>query len=166
MTVRLSKDLRNQVIGVLKTGSTVNDIADHFGCSRQTIHYLMNRYNRTGSVRVRAWPGRARVTTLRPYCVNTLMHPCNCFNQQSLLLDVYGVHSQKIINHFMQNYGPGIFQHNNARPHTTRKSPHISMLKITSTSCLGLLHSQSWTPKITYRMNWLGGSGKIIKWMQ
>ena len=62
----------------------------------------MNQYNRTGSVRVRARPGRARVTTLRPYRVNTSIHSRNRFNQQPLLLGVYGVHAQKIINHFMQ----------------------------------------------------------------
>ena len=121
MTVRLSKDQRNQVIGVLKAVSMVNDFAHHFGCSRQTIHNLMNRYNRTGSVIVRARPDRARVTTLRPYHVNTLIHPRNSFNQQLLLLRVYRVHAQKIINHFMQNNRPGIFQHDNAWPHTTRK---------------------------------------------
>ena len=54
VTARLSKDQRNHVIGVLKAGSTVNDIAHQFGCSRPTIHYLMNRYNRTGYVSVRA----------------------------------------------------------------------------------------------------------------
>ena len=80
MTVRLSKDQRNQVIGVPKAGSMVNDIAHHFGCSRQTIHDLMNWYNSIASVRVRARPGRARVTTLRPYRVNTLIHPRNRFN--------------------------------------------------------------------------------------
>ena len=86
MTARLSKDQRNQVIGVLMAGSTVNDIAHHFGCSRQTIHYLMNQYNKTGYVRVRARPGRARVTTLRRYRVNALTHPRNRFKRQSLLL--------------------------------------------------------------------------------
>ena len=65
VTERLSKDQRNQAFGVRKAGSTVNDIVHHFGCSRQTIHYLLNRYNRTGYVRVRARPGHARVTTLR-----------------------------------------------------------------------------------------------------
>ena len=67
MTARLSKDQRNQVIGVLNAGSTVNDIAHHFGCSRQTIRYLMNRYNITVYVRSRARPGRAHVMTLCPY---------------------------------------------------------------------------------------------------
>ena len=67
-------------------GSTVNDIAHHFGCSRQTIHYLMNRYNKTGYVRVLPRPGRARVTTLRPYRFNALTHPRNRFKRQPLLL--------------------------------------------------------------------------------
>ena len=90
MTACLSQDQRNQVIGVLKAGSTVNDIWHHFGCSRQTIHYLMNLYNRTGYVRVRARPGRARVTMLRPYRVNALTHPRNRFKRQPLLLVLWG----------------------------------------------------------------------------
>ena len=86
MTVRLSKDQRNQVFGVLKAGSTVDDIAHRLGCSRQAIHYLMNRYNITGYVRVRARPGHARVTTLRSYRVNTLTHPRDRFKRQQVLL--------------------------------------------------------------------------------
>ena len=91
MTARLSKDQRNQVIGVLKAGSTVNDISHHLGCYRQTIHYLINPYNRTGYVRVRARPGRARVTTLRPCHVNALIHPRNRFKRQPLLLIFTGL---------------------------------------------------------------------------
>ena len=52
VTASLSKDQRNHVIDVLMSGSTVNDITHHFDCSRQTIHYLMNRFNKTGYVRV------------------------------------------------------------------------------------------------------------------
>ena len=86
VTTRLPKDQRNQIIGVLMAGSTVNDIAHHFGCSRQTIHYLMNRYNNTGYFTVRARPGRARVTTLRPYRDKTLTHPRKRLKRQPLLL--------------------------------------------------------------------------------
>ena len=71
---------------MLNAGSTVNDIAHHFGCSRQTIHNLMNRYHSSGSVSVRIRRGRALVTRLRPYRVNTLTHPHSRFNQQPLLL--------------------------------------------------------------------------------
>ena len=55
----------------------------------------MNRYNSSGSVKVRSRPGRARVTTLRPYHVNTFTHPRSRFNQKPLLLAVYVVHVQK-----------------------------------------------------------------------
>ena len=102
VTVRHSKYQRNQVIGVLKAGSMVNDISHHFGCSRQTIHNLMNPYNSFGSVRVGTRPGRARVTTLCHYRVVTLTLPYSRFNQQPLLLGVYWVHAQNILNHFMQ----------------------------------------------------------------
>ena len=81
----------------------------------------MNQYNKTGSVRICARPGCAHVTMLRPYCVNTLIHPNNHSKQQPLLLGVYGVHAHKIINHFMQNNGPGIFQHDNAMSHKMSK---------------------------------------------
>ena len=91
MTARLSKEQRNQVIGVLMAGSTVNDTAHQFGCSRQTIHYLMNQKNKTGHVRVRARPGRARVTTLRPYRVNAFTHLRNRFKRQPLLLIFTGL---------------------------------------------------------------------------
>ena len=86
MTARLPKHQRNRVLGVLMAGSTVNDIAHHFGCSRQTIHYLMTRNNKTGYASFRARPGRARVATLRPYRVNTLTHPRKRFKRQPLLL--------------------------------------------------------------------------------
>ena len=90
MTAGISKYQRNQVIGVLMAGSTVNAFAHHFGRIRQTIHYLMNRHNITGSVRVRARPGRASVTTLRPYRVNALTHPRDSLKRQPLLLVLTG----------------------------------------------------------------------------
>ena len=58
----------------------------------------MNRYNNSGSVIVRARTDRARVTTLRHYYVNMLTHARSRFNQLPLLLGVYGVQSQKILN--------------------------------------------------------------------
>ena len=71
MTAGLSKDQRNHVIGVLMAGPMVNDIAHHFGCSRQTIHYLMNRNSKTGHFRARARPGRTSNRTKVPTIVIT-----------------------------------------------------------------------------------------------
>ena len=121
MTIRLSKDQRNHVICALKAGSTVNDTGHHLGCSIQAIHYLIIRYSNSGYARVRTRSGHARMTTFRPYRFDALTHPHRRFNQQPLLLGVYGADAQKILNHFMQNNGPDIFQHGNARPHTARK---------------------------------------------
>ena len=64
---------------------------------------------------VRARPGSARVSRY------TLTHPRNRFNQQPLLLSLYGVRAQKINDHFIQNNGPGIFKNDSARLHTTCK---------------------------------------------
>ena len=76
MTARLSKDQRNHVIGVLNVESTVNDFAHQFGCSRQNIRYVMNQYNKTGYVNVRAktWSRKCNdVTSLTRKRVNSPM---------------------------------------------------------------------------------------------
>ena len=60
---------KKQAIGMLRVGSIANNIAHHFGCSRQIIYKIVNLYNITGSVR-----DRARydiVTYLSRYHVNS-----------------------------------------------------------------------------------------------
>ena len=101
---------------MLKAGPTENDIAHHFGCSRQTIHYLMDPYNGTGYVRVRARPSRARVTTLHRCRVNTLLTHVIVLNA-TIIARLYGIQACTKDSHFVQNSGPGIFQHD----HTRRK---------------------------------------------
>ena len=73
------EDQSNQAIGMLRAGSMVNNIAHHFGRSRQTKPV-------TGSARDRARPGRARATTLRPYRVIPFTQLRYRFNQHPLLL--------------------------------------------------------------------------------
>ena len=69
-----------------------------FGCSRQTIHNLVNRYSITGSVTARARPDHKHVTTLRPYHVNTLTHPRNCFYINNYCLAFTGfMHKRSLI---------------------------------------------------------------------
>ena len=48
---RLSENQRNQASGMLQAAAMVNDVAQHFGCSRQAIHNLNTRFAITGSVR-------------------------------------------------------------------------------------------------------------------
>ena len=90
VTARHSKDPRNQVIGVLKVGFTVNDIMHHFGCSRQTIHDLMNRYTSTASVKSPCKTLSRKGDNVTSSSRYTLIHPRNRFNQQPLLLAFTG----------------------------------------------------------------------------
>ena len=71
---RISENQRNQAIGMLQAGAMVNDVAQHFGCSRQTIHNLNTRFVITSSVRDRPHPGQRRVTSQQDDRYITLTH--------------------------------------------------------------------------------------------
>ena len=60
---RLSENQLNQAICMFRAGAMVNDVAQHFGCSRQTSHNLNTRFAISGSVRNRPRPGQHRVTS-------------------------------------------------------------------------------------------------------
>ena len=49
---RLSRDVRNQAIGMLAAGLTVNDVAGRLNVHRNTVGRLLSRYRRTGIVTV------------------------------------------------------------------------------------------------------------------
>ena len=73
---RLSENQHNQAIGMLQAGTMVNDVAQHFGCSRQTIHNLNTRFAITGSVHDRPGPGQRSVTSqqVNRYIMLTHLH--------------------------------------------------------------------------------------------
>ena len=145
MTARLSKDQRNQVIGVFIAGSTANDIAHHFGCSRQTIHYLMHHYNKTGYVRFRARPGRARVTTLRPFRVIALTQPRNRFKRQQLLLVFTGLmHKRYLV--ILCKLTDLAFSSMTMQGLTQHVNNHIIPCWNNVNLLLCLLHPGSWAP--------------------
>lgn len=60
---RLNAAQRNNAIGRLQAGATQQEVARHFGVSRQTISALWTRYNNTNRVDDRPRSGRPRVTT-------------------------------------------------------------------------------------------------------
>ena len=76
---RLSENKRNQAIGMLQAGAMVNDVAQHFRCSRQTIHNFNTRFLITCYVRDRPRPGQRRVTSQLDDHYNTLTHLRNRF---------------------------------------------------------------------------------------
>lgn len=61
----MTLDQRNVAIGMLTAGSSVRDVARHFGFSERTIHRLKTRFRQTGSVSDLPRSGRPKVTTAR-----------------------------------------------------------------------------------------------------
>ena len=60
---RLSRDVRNQAIGMIAAGMSVNAVAGRLNVHRNTVGRLLGRYRRTGIVADAQHPGRPRVTT-------------------------------------------------------------------------------------------------------
>ena len=88
--LRLCENQRNQAIGMLQAGAMVNDVAKHFGCSRQTILNLNTRIAIIGSIRDRPRPGQ-RVWRHKGTTVILRWRICvTDFYQQRQLLDNLG----------------------------------------------------------------------------
>ena len=84
----------------------VNDIAQHSGCSHQTIHNLNTRFAITGSVRDRPHPGQRRVMSQQDDRYITLMHLHNRFLPAMATARQLGVNAQTIQNGLRQNNIP------------------------------------------------------------
>ena len=98
---QLSENQRNQAIGMLQAG-----IAQHFGCSRQTIHNLNTRFAITGSVRDRPHLGQRCVTSQQYDRYITLTHLLNRFLPATATARQLGVNAQTIRNGLRQNNIP------------------------------------------------------------
>lgn len=103
---RLAENQRNQAVGMLRAGTSVNDVALHFGCSRQTIHNLTTRYATTGSVTDRPRSGRPRATSRRDDHVITLTHLRNRFTPATVTSRRFRVTAQTIRNRLRQDRVP------------------------------------------------------------
>ena len=103
---RLSENQRNQAIGMLQAGAVVNGIAQHFGCSRQTIHNLNTRFVITSYVRDRPCPGQRCVTSQQDDRYIMLTHLRNRFLPAAATARQLGVNAQTIRNRLRQNNIP------------------------------------------------------------
>ncbi|WAQ94934.1 TCB2-like protein [Mya arenaria] len=99
---RLSKNERNQAVGMLAGWMSAMVVARRFGCCRKTINLLVSRYQQTGAVHDR----HLRVTTARADRFITLTH----LRQRQLAATVtarqYGVSGQTIRNRLRRNAQP------------------------------------------------------------
>ena len=103
---RQFENQRNQAIGMLQAGAMVNDVAQHFECSRQTIHNLNTGFAITGSVRDRLRPGQRRVTSQQDNRIMTLTHLHNRFLPVMAAARQLGVNAQTIQKRLRQNNIP------------------------------------------------------------
>ena len=104
---RLSENQRNQAIVMLQAGAMVkNDVAQHFGCSCQTIHNLNTRFAITDSIRDRPRPGQRRVTSQHDDHYIMLTYLRNQFLPATATVPQLGVNAQTIRNHLRQNNTP------------------------------------------------------------
>ena len=133
MIARLSENQRNQAVGLLSAGSTVNITVHHLA-----THNFVNWNNISGSVRDPARPSLAGATM----SIITLTHLRYRFYQQPLLVGAYMILSKMIINRFRQNNRPDIFQLDVARPHKTGVTTHF-LAQNNVNILLGLLYPRS-----------------------
>ena len=103
---RLSENQRNQAIGMLQAGAMVNDVAQHFGCSRQTMHNLNTRFAITGSVSDHPCPGQRCVMSQQDDSYITLTHLRNRFLPATATAWQLRVNAQTIWNCLRQNNIP------------------------------------------------------------
>ena len=82
---------------MLQACAMVNDVAQHFGCSRQTIHNLNTRFAITGSA---SWSTSCDVTTGRPLYYTDAFLPATATARQ------LGVNAQTIRNCLRNNNIP------------------------------------------------------------
>ena len=71
---RLNQNQRTQALTMLARGDNVSNVSRVFGCHRNTIIWLRQRFQQTGGVADRRRPGRPRVTNPRTDRSITLTH--------------------------------------------------------------------------------------------
>ena len=92
----LSENQRNQAIGMLQAGAVVNDVAQHFGCSHQTIHNLNTRFAITSSFHDCPHSGQCHVTSQQDDRYITLTHLGNRILPATATARELGVKAQTI----------------------------------------------------------------------
>ena len=94
---RLSRDQRNQALGLAQGGVSYSEIARRMQCSRTAIRRLIQREEETGTVNDRPRPGRQRVTTPAQDRHIRLQHLRNRFQTATQTArETIGVHNQPI----------------------------------------------------------------------
>ena len=94
---RLNKNQQIQALTMLARGDNVSNVRRAFGCHKNTIIRLRQRFQQTGGVADRRRPGRPRVTNPRTDRFITLTHLRRRFQTMTSSARQYGISKQTVL---------------------------------------------------------------------
>ena len=103
---RLNQNQRIQALTMLARGDNVFNVSRAFGCHRNTIIRLHQRFQQTGGVADRFRPGRPRVTNPRTARFITLTHLRRRFQTATSSARQYGISKQTVLRRLRQARQP------------------------------------------------------------
>ena len=99
---RLNQNRQIQALTIIACGDNVSNVSRAFGCHRNTIIRLRQRFQQTGGVADRRRPGRPRVTNPRTDRFITLTHLRHRFQTATSSARQYGISKQTVLRHLRQ----------------------------------------------------------------
>ena len=103
---RLNQNQRIQALKMLASSDNVSNVRRAFGCHRNTIIRLRQRFQQTGEVTDRRRPGRPRVTNSRTDRFITLTHLRRRFQTATSSARQYGISKQTMLRRLRQARQP------------------------------------------------------------
>ena len=99
---RLNQNQRIQALTTIARGDIVSNVSIAFGCYRNTIIWLRQRFQKTGGVADRHRPGRPRVTNPRTDRLITLTHLRRRFQTATSSARQYGISKHTVLRRLRQ----------------------------------------------------------------
>ena len=103
---RLNQNQRIHALTMLARGDNVSNVSRAFGCHRNTIIRLRQRFQQTGGVADRRRPGRPRVSNPRMDRFITLTHLRRRFQTVTSSARQYGISKQTVLHRLRQARQP------------------------------------------------------------
>ena len=103
---RLNQNQRIQALTMFARGDNVSNVSRAFGCHRNTIIRLRQRFQQTGGVADRRRSGRPRVTNLRTDRFITLARLRRRFQTATSSARRYGISKQTVLRRLRQAREP------------------------------------------------------------
>ena len=103
---RLNQKQQIQALTMLACGDNVSNVSKAFGCHRNTVIRLCQRFQQTSGVADRRRPGRPRVTNPRTNRFITLTHLRCRFQTATSSARQYGIRKQTVLRRLRQTRQP------------------------------------------------------------